>query len=126
MDSYKSKGSWWLKIPGFFRLDPAVLVLFGGGEKKLVRVYFGGFPLVPLLFMERVGSYSYGLVAGKARFYEPWEGLWEKPGLDLKLWQHDLFRKNHRPYDPAEIELIKTLTGYAGEQFKMARKNEDL
>jgi hypothetical protein len=76
------------------------------------------FNIFPLLFMEQVGSYSYGLVAGKAQFYEPWEGLWEKTGLDLKLWQHDLFRKNHRPYDPEEIKVIQKLCSYADARFE--------
>jgi len=74
--------------------------------------------------MERVGSYSYGLVAGKAQFYEPWEGARSRPGMDLRLWQHDLFRENHRPYDPEEIVLIKKMAQYADEQFAAKQKKQ--
>ena len=27
--------------------------------------------------------------------------------IDITKWQHDLFRPNLRPYNPAEIELIR-------------------
>ena len=26
---------------------------------------------------------------------------------DMTKWQHDLFRPNYHPYDPAEIKIIK-------------------
>jgi len=32
-------------------------------------------------------------------------------------WQHDLFRPSLRPYDPREIELIKTYNKKADERF---------
>jgi hypothetical protein len=38
------------------------------------------------------------------------------PGLDFKLWQHDIFRENGRPYDPEEIKVIKKLASYADAQ----------
>jgi len=79
--------------------------------------------IFPLLFSEKIGSYSYGLKAGKAQFYEPWEGLRKRPDLDLRLWQHDLFRENGRPYDPKEIELINQLAQYADEQDGFAASN---
>jgi hypothetical protein len=72
--------------------------------------------IFPILFLEKIGSYSYGLKAGKCQFYEPWEGIRDRTDLDFKLWQHDLFRENGRPYDPKEIEVIKKLTKYADEQ----------
>jgi hypothetical protein len=72
--------------------------------------------ILPLLYMERIGSFSYGLVAGKAQFYEPWEGMRDKPGLDMRLWQHDIFKSNGRPYDPEEIKVIKKLGDYADAQ----------
>jgi hypothetical protein len=73
---------------------------------------------LPILFMEKVGSYSYGFRAGKAQHYEPWEGIRHKEGLNLKEWMHDIFRWNGRPYDPEEINLIKKLSKYADDQFK--------
>ena len=43
---------------------------------------------------------------------EPWNQLWEEVkdldeySYDFTKWQHNLFRKNYKPYDPSEIKLI--------------------
>ena len=80
----------------------------------LHRIYHNDvFDLFPLFWLEKIGCYNWGLVAGKSQHYEPWEGVWRRveQGLigdaDLTKWQHDLYRPNHRPYDPKEIELIQ-------------------
>lgn len=78
----------------------------------------------PLLYLEKIGSYNWGFVAGKYQTYEPWEGIWatiEKGGgkdYDMTKWQHDLFRPSLRPYDPKEIELIKRYNEKADARFK--------
>lgn len=71
--------------------------------------------LFPLFYLEKIGCYNWGFVAGKYQTYEPWNWVWE--GLennpkafdkfDFTKWLHDLYRPNHRPYNPKEIELIK-------------------
>lgn len=33
-------------------------------------------------------------------------------------WFHDLYRPNHRPYDPKEIEIIRRFTALADEDFE--------
>lgn len=71
--------------------------------------------LFPLFYLENVGCYNWGFVAGKYQTYEPWNGVWdgyrEHPenyrDFDFTKWLHDLFRPNHNPYDPREIETIK-------------------
>lgn len=68
--------------------------------------------LFPLFFLERIGCWNWGLVAGLSQTYEPWESIWERLNagermIDITKWQHDLFRPNLRPYNPAEIELIR-------------------
>ena len=69
---------------------------------------------LPLYHEKKIGSYSWGLVAGFSQHYLPWEWLKAaRPDLDYTKWQHDLFHEDHTPYDPAEIELIKKLTGKA-------------
>ncbi|NLG81106.1 MAG: cellulase family glycosylhydrolase [Bacilli bacterium] len=80
--------------------------------------------IFPLFYLERIGSYSWGLVAGKTQTYEPWEHLWhaydhdKSLNLDFTKWQHDLFRANHRPYNPKEIEIIKEFCQLADQKYK--------
>jgi len=64
----------------------------------------------PLLYLERIGSFPWGLIAGYSQTYEPWGCYFfdlANPKFDVTKWQHDLYRFNGHPYDPAEIELIK-------------------
>ncbi len=70
----------------------------------------------PLFWLENVGSYQYGLVEGRAQYYEPWENL-RGSGLPTDRWQHDLFRANHRPYSHKEIEIIKEFNALADASF---------
>ena len=66
---------------------------------------------LPLYHDKRIGSYSWGLVAGKMQHYLPWDNLYtDDPTLPLRRWQHDLFDVYHTPYDPEEIELMKRLS----------------
>ena len=80
--------------------------------------------IYPLLYLEKIGCYNWGFVAGKYQTYEPWEAIWatiEQGGgkdYDMTKWQHDLFRPSLRPYDPKEIELIKRYNEKADARFK--------
>lgn len=80
--------------------------------------------MFPLFYVEKIGCFNWGFVAGKYQTYEPWEASWEKyycgeiTDLDFTKWFHDLYRPNHRPYDPKEIELIQTLTKAADIEFE--------
>lgn len=82
------------------------------------------FSLFPLFYLERIGCYNWGFVAGKYQTYEPWEGTWSEyfegkaTDVDFTKWFHDLYRPNHRPYDPKEIELIKEFCARADADFK--------
>jgi len=81
------------------------------------------FSLFPLFWMEGIGCINWGFVAGKYQTYEPWEGTWtrymsgENTDVDFTKWFHDLYRPNHRPYDPKEIELIQKFCRLADEEF---------
>lgn len=63
------------------------------------------FSLFPLFYLEKIGCYNWGFVAGKYQTYEPWEGTWEQytenpsMNVDFTVWFHDLYRPNHRPYN---------------------------
>ena len=84
--------------------------------------------MFPLFYLENIGCYNWGFVAGKYQTYEPWNGVWEayekNPDLkwDFTKWFHDLYRPSHRPYDPHEIEIIKRFCALADEDFQK-RKN---
>ena len=67
------------------------------------------FDNLPLFHEKRIGSYSWGLVAGKMQHFLPWDELYLRPELPLRRWQHDLFDTYHTPYDPEEIALMKKL-----------------
>ncbi len=74
----------------------------------------------PTFMMNMIGCYCWGLVLGKSQTNEPYEAMWQQlengtlpHDWDLSRWMHDLFRINHRPYDPKEIELIKKFNKFA-------------
>ena len=80
--------------------------------------------MFPLYYLERVSCWNWGFVAGLSQTYEPWESVWRPieagniGNVDVTKWQHDLFRPSLRPYDPAEIEVIKMFCQYADEAWK--------
>ena len=82
------------------------------------------FSVFPLFYLERIGCYNWGFVAGKYQTYEPWEGTWQdymsgaNTDVDFTKWFHDLYRPNHRPYDPREIALIKEFCDLADEEYE--------
>ena len=69
--------------------------------------------MFPLFFLEKIGCYCWGFVAGLYQTYEPWEAVWERykngtaTDIDFTVWFHDLYRPSLRPYDPHETDLIK-------------------
>ena len=77
--------------------------------------------MYPLLYLHKIASYNWGFVLGKYQTHEPWNGIWERmergEEFDVTKWQHDLFRPSLRPYDPREIELIKSYNQKADERF---------
>lgn len=84
--------------------------------------------MFPLFYLENVGCYNWGFVAGKYQTYEPWNSVWdqykENPNLnwDFTKWFHDLYRPSLHPYDPREIDIIKRYCDRADEDFKNSQK----
>ena len=82
------------------------------------------FDNVPLFYLENIGCYNWGFVAGKYQTYEPYEAHWQwysndkNAPIDFTKWFHDLYRPSHRPYDPKEEELIKKFCRLADREFK--------
>ena len=62
---------------------------------------------LPLYYENKIGSYHWGLVAGKSQFNLPWDYLRKDPNIDQGRWQHDLFDVFGTAYDQKEIDLIK-------------------
>ena len=61
--------------------------------------------ILPLFAKHRVGGYHWGLVAGRTQTYMPWGA---KRGAPMpRLWQHDVFHPDGKPYDPAELGLLR-------------------
>ena len=78
----------------------------------------------PLFYLERIGCYNWGFVAGKYQTYEPYEAHWNwyrddpRAPIDFTKWFHDLYRPSLRPYDPKETELIHRLCTLADAEDK--------
>lgn len=75
--------------------------------------------IFPLFYLEKIGSYHWGLVAGYSQTYEPWGRYYndmDNPRYDLSKWQHDIFRFNGKPYDAAEIRVFKRFSALAKER----------
>lgn len=68
-------------------------------------------PVMGYLKEQNVGAINWGLVDGKTQTAYPW-ATWERQfTAKPDLWFHEIFRADGRPYDPKEIEYIKSLTG---------------
>ena len=61
---------------------------------------------LPVFRRENIGALHWGLVNGKTQTHLNWRHLPGDP--DPAVPQHDLFRGDLAPYDPAEIEIFKT------------------
>lgn len=60
---------------------------------------------LPLLKANKIGALSWGLVAGKTNTIYPWSSRRGSP--EPKLWFHDIFRPDGRPWNEAEVAAIR-------------------
>jgi hypothetical protein len=65
---------------------------------------------MPMLKREHIAAINWGLVAGKTNTKYAWDSPMPN-GAEPKLWFHEIFRPDGRPYDPKETALIRSLTG---------------
>jgi len=63
---------------------------------------------LPLFKQQGVGCYSWGLVNGRTQCQFAWGDRRGTP--EPKVWFHDLFHQDGRPYDAAEHEVIRKTT----------------
>ena len=74
----------------------------------MARPVGSGFnPLLKFFKQNNVWSYSFGLVAGKIETWRPSFDL-ACPELD-GIWYHDIFKPDHTPYEPTEVEYLKSV-----------------
>lgn len=61
---------------------------------------------------EGIGAYNWGFVAGKSNTVFAWK-TWQEPEQreEPEVWFHDIFRMDGSPFDPAEVEFIRRVTG---------------
>ena len=67
--------------------------------------------ILPFLKEQKVAAYNWGFVAGKTNTIYPWDSWQKRYKAEPKVWFHDIFRADGTPYDPAEVAVIKSLTG---------------
>ena len=64
--------------------------------------------ILPIFARYRVGSYHWGLVAGRTQTYMHWGS---KEGSKMpKVWQHDVFHPDGSLYDEKEMQLLKAFS----------------
>ena len=68
-------------------------------------------PVMGYFKKQKIGAYNWGFVAGKTQTNYPWETWKKQYTAEPKVWFHDIFRKDGSPYDAAEVEYIRGLTG---------------
>ncbi len=66
--------------------------------------------IMPILKEQNIGAINWGLVDGKSNT----KYAWDEPiadGSEPKLWFHEIFHTDGKPYKQEEVDLIKSLTG---------------
>lgn len=61
---------------------------------------------MPLLKSNNVGAINWGFVSGKTNTIFAWSDP-RPDGAEPEVWFHDIFRQDHTPFDPKELEVIK-------------------
>jgi hypothetical protein len=72
--------------------------------------------ILPVAKKYHVGAINWGLVQGKTQTYLPWDS-WQRPYVLERpvVWFHDIFYADGKPYRQREVEIFRSLTGYATE-----------
>lgn len=66
--------------------------------------------ILPIAKRHNIGAINWGLVAGKAQTYFPYDS-WKHPYKQVpKVWFHDLLWANGQPYSASEMQLFRKLT----------------
>ena len=78
--------------------------------------------VLPVFYIENIGTFHWGLIQGYSQTYEPVLPLYsmaeKNPIYDTRKWMHDLYHFNGYPYDKTEIELFKRFAKMADDKFE--------
>jgi hypothetical protein len=68
--------------------------------------------ILPIAKRLKVGAINWGFVEGKSQTNLPWDS-WQHPYIKQppRVWFHDIFYPDGRPYRPAEVTFIREMTG---------------
>jgi hypothetical protein len=71
--------------------------------------------ILPVAKQYEVAAINWGFVAGKTQTNLPWDS-WKRPYVygPPKVWFHDIFYRNGKPYSEVEVNFIRRMTGVAG------------
>ena len=60
---------------------------------------------------QKVAAYNWGFVAGKTQTQYPWDSWRKNYTEEPPVWFHEIFKADHTPYRPEEVEYIRKVTG---------------
>jgi hypothetical protein len=63
---------------------------------------------LPVFKEEEVAAFNWGLVSGKTNTIYPWGSPGGEP--EPNPWFHDIFRPDGKPFDPAEVAFIRSMS----------------
>ena len=66
--------------------------------------------ILPMLKENKIGAINWGFVSGKTNTIFAWDEPLPNQA-EPELWFHDIYRRDHSPFDSTEVVLIKELTG---------------
>ena len=66
--------------------------------------------IMPLLKSNNIGAINWGFVSGKTNTIYAWDEP-TPSGVEPKLWFHDIYRRDHTPFDQNEQNTVKYLNG---------------
>jgi len=70
-------------------------------------------PILGFLKEQNIAAYNWGFVAGKSNTIYAWDTWKTAAPREPKVWFHDIFRTDGTPFDPREVEYIRSVTGAA-------------
>ena len=73
-------------------------------------------PMLGYFKQEGVGAYNWGFVDGKSQTIYPWDSWENAYTSEPSPWFHDVMRRDGTPYDPKEVEYIKSITAGANRR----------
>jgi Cellulase (glycosyl hydrolase family 5) len=71
-------------------------------------------PILGYMKEQKVGAINWGFVSGKTQTIFPWDSWTKTYTAEPPVWFHDIFHKDGSPFDPKEVQYIRSATGKSG------------